>query len=121
MGTEEGQVFHPDMVDDDSEDRPLGLDKMDCFLDNTRMCNASCMAFITYPRGEQKELSEMQQHCAVLLFSERIARHAAIIASTLVSSDKRKKISEQDKQRAQSLTPTGPFASPFPITPKEKP
>ena len=121
MGTEEGQVFHPDMVDDNSEDRPVGLDKLDCFFDSTRMCNPSCMAFITYPRGEQKELSDMQQHCAVLLFGERLARHTAIIASTLVASDKRRNIAEQDRQRAESLGSSGPFASPFPATPRVKP
>lgn len=107
-------VYQPDMIDDAPEDRP-GLDKMDCFLDNSRLCNASCMAFITYPRGEPKELSDMQAHCAVLLFGERIARHMTILASTAVSSEKRRHTANQDRRREEAMN-AGPFASPFPKT-----
>lgn len=121
MTTDDGQIYHPEMVEDDATIRPEGVDKMDCFLDFSRVCNASCMAYLTFPRGEPKELSKQQAHCALLLFSERASRHLAILASTMVSAESRNKIADQDRRREKSVEPTGPFASPFPAAPKAKP
>jgi hypothetical protein len=112
------QVYHPDMLEDDAEDRPEGLNSLDCFIDATRMCNPSCMAYVTYPRGDPKELNEQQAHCALLLFGERAARHLTVLASTLIASEGRRKTAEQDRQREKSMAPMGPFASPFPKNPK---
>jgi hypothetical protein len=119
-------MYHPEMIEDNPEDRPEGLEKMDCFIDATRLCNASCMAYVTYPLGGPKELSQMQSHCALLLFGERISRHVTIIASTLAATSKRQKTADQDRQRT-AATPVadaspGPFANPFPAHPaKAKP
>lgn len=115
MGTEEdGTVYHPEMIEDDAEDRPEGLDKMDCFLDIGRLCGPNCMAYITYPRGDPKELSEYQSHCALLLFGERIARHVTVLASTVVETTRKKRTASQDAQRAQSMgVPDAAAQSPF--------
>lgn len=114
MGDQSEQAYHPEMVDDDAADRPAGLNSLDCFIDATRICNASCMAYVTSPRGDPKELNQQQGHCALLLFGERAARHLTVLASTLASSEGRRKTAEQDRQREKSMAPTGPFASPFP-------
>jgi len=121
MATEEdGQVYHPEMIEDNAEDREEGVNKMDCFMDGSRLCNASCMAYVTYPLGEPKELSRMQAHCSLLLFGERISRHITVVAGTLAHTAKRQKTADQDRQREKGMEPQtqmGPFASPFPTPP----
>jgi hypothetical protein len=95
-------------------EHPLGLL---CFLNDTRECNASCMAWITHPSGCGPELNEVQSHCMLITGVERIARHTTIIASGLADSEKKRRIAEADKRREKSmpLTPKPmPMQSPFP-------
>ena len=116
--TTDGQVYHPEMIDDETQGRAEGIDKMDCCIDPCRLCGPSCMAYITFPRGDPKELSNQQAHCAFLLFGERIARHLAILTSTLVSSEKHKKTSEQDRRREKASEAASSTSSPFPTRTK---
>jgi hypothetical protein len=92
----------------EAEDTKLGLL---CFLNDTRECNAACMAFITHPAGAGPELVDAQAHCLLLQSIERIGRHTTIIASLLSAGEKRQRTSAADKQREDSLP-----KNPFPVT-----
>lgn len=86
-----------------------------CFLNDTRECNGSCMAWITHPQGCGPELNEQQSHCMLLTGVERMSRHVTIIASLLSDGEKKRRIAEADKQREKSMQPgVTPLQSPFP-------
>ena len=103
------------------EEQEVGVGGMDCFMDDGRVCNAACMAYSTFPRSSKDgELSEQQSHCVLLSSAERVGKHLVIIAGMMAEETKRKKVAQQDLQRAASTVPQGPFASPLPAG-KEKP
>ncbi len=114
---DDSTVYHPDMLDDDAAQRDAGLNSLDCFIDATRVCNPSCMAYVTYPLGDPKELNQQQVHCALLLFGERIGRHLTILAGTFAASEKRRRTADQDRHRQAEMAT--PFSSPFPSKPKD--
>jgi uncharacterized protein (DUF3084 family) len=89
-----------------------------CFLDQDRVCAATCMAYMTSASEPSKTpLSQAQQRCSILSSAEQAARHVVIVASVLASSEKRKKTELADKKREANMpTPLGaapknPFGS----------
>lgn len=82
-------------------------------MDDERVCNASCMAFCTFPRtSNDSELNQQQSHCVLISSAERLGRHAVIFVGMMAEHHKRRKVAEQDARRA-AATPQGPFASPL--------
>ena len=64
--TDEGElVAAPDMVDDDPS-----LEKIYCFLDMTRPCDPTCMAYSTHA-APNNHLPGAQRHCLVLNSAEK--------------------------------------------------
>jgi len=113
---EDELVYHPEQ---EVLEEGLGVDKLFCFLEQDRLCGASCMAFVTHPRrAEVSELVESQSHCSLLLAADRLGRNITILASTLSQSERRRKMADIDAKRdANTPKPEGPFAqpaSPFP-------
>lgn len=104
---DEGSVSIPDMVDDDGS-----IERVYCFLDLTRACNASCMAYSTHA-SPNKGLPDVQRHCLVLNNVERTGRHLTIIASQLAELEKSGRRRDADRKR-ESNTPRGnPNPGPF--------
>lgn len=105
MGTD-GLLAHPDMITPDDEAMGVGGDSLFCFLDNKRVCGPDCMSFVTFPkRGKDSELSDTQAHCELILSTERVGRHIAIIASVLVDGQRKQKTKELDEQRVKAAPP----------------
>jgi hypothetical protein len=82
-----------------------------CFLDSKRACNASCMAYVTYPKvAKTSDLSPEQAHCAVVNNAERVGRGVIMVgqsvtevAVTLKSFIARAKNAENDRARTTQL------------------
>jgi hypothetical protein len=98
------------------EDNEVGIDSGFCFKDDQRICNASCMAYLTFPK-EAQELNDQQQHCALLVFEERKARHLVIIAKLLADQNTAGRKAAADKKREAAI-PAVPAVSPFPKPPE---
>lgn len=97
MGTEEQQVEVPDMRDEDAS--------LFCFLDDSRSCNGTCMAYTSFPRtSKDSELSEQQAHCSLLMSMERIGRGTIISASMLSKQAARRASELADQQRTGQFT-----------------
>jgi len=109
-------LFHPDVVDEPEEESEVGVNQLYCFLDETRLCNAACVAWKTHPKESQRsELSEFQTHCVLLHNVERLGRNVTIAASALSSSVTREKTREADERRKAQFNPTSQTpTSPFP-------
>jgi hypothetical protein len=78
-----------------------------CFINSDRACGAECMGYTTYPkRAETSELSDQQAHCALLNNADRVGRNMVIATSILASGERKKRLSEADKQRASQFDPS---------------
>lgn len=91
-----------------------------CFIHEDKVCNASCMAYVTTPRlPPRSELNDQQAHCELMLCFERMGRNITVLAQIAAETVKRKNISDADKKRAEQFNPHVPSApvgsrSPFP-------
>lgn len=80
-----------------------------CFLQDTRVCGASCMAYVTYPKASSSsELGGQQQHCALLSGVERVGRNVTVLASIQANTAKRAQVEAADRRRDQQLIPRDP-------------
>ncbi len=106
-------------METEDEEVAVGVDSGLCFKDDQRICNASCMAYLTFPK-ESQELNEQQQHCALLAFEERKARHLVIIAKLLADKNTagRKAAADMKREAANPVNPAIPLTSPFPKPPE---
>ena len=54
-----------------------------CFLNDTRICNPSCVAYLVHlPRGDEYRIEEPWMHCSVLLNGHRTGKHLVVLAQT---------------------------------------
>lgn len=97
-------LAQPDMVEDDPS-----LEKVYCFLDFTRVCGPSCMAYSTHALPNN-QLPGVQRHCLILNSVERVGRHLTIIAGQLAETHKASRRRDADRKREEN-TPRGPFAA----------
>jgi hypothetical protein len=85
-GTGDGFEYHPNMHE-------AGTGPA-CFLDQSRICGADCMAYLTKPPEGQAYQGEQWAHCHLLVNVDRTGRHLGII-TTLVRNQ------QADQMRAQ--------------------
>ncbi len=99
-------------------------EQVDCFRDRNRICGPDCVAWVTHPPEDKGRLTFTQRHCLELSCLERSARHTTILASTLAEMFKKSRTAAADQQRKDSVgdaSKGGPFADPFPLSPKVNP
>lgn len=97
---------------------PADKEGLYCFINDTRLCTASCMAYLTFPKAPGPELNDVQACCALLTNAERVGRHLTIIASVLATTEKKGRTAAADQQRekAAPLAPN-PLLTPLKKTP----
>lgn len=60
-----------------------------CFMDPTRECEPSCMAFDTNPTKHIEYEGKQMKHCVVLMSLHRTGRHLPIVARALDPNTRR--------------------------------
>ena len=70
-------------IPDEKED--IEGDGMLCFLDDSRECGPSCMAFTTF-ESESPMLNDQQKHCSLIVAAERLGRHTGGLLRMLKDS-----------------------------------
>lgn len=114
MATEDEEselAYAPDMIPD------VG-DRVFCFIDHGRVCGPDCLGFMTHKADmKNTELDDNQRHCILLVNSDRLARHAVVIASLFATVEKKKRTEAQDRRRVENTPKPGPFAAPAPVSP----
>lgn len=103
--------YHPDTIEEPAE----GVDKVFCFLDDTRTCGGGCMAYTTRPKMPQvMELTKVQMHCSLIANMDRLGRNISVIGSALAAIVRGHKAGEADKKRKEQFDPS---LSPQPQSP----
>ena len=93
---------------------PADKEGLYCFINDTRLCTASCMAYLTFPKTPGPELNDVQACCALLTNAERVGRHLTIIASMLAATEKKGRTAAADQLRAQAVLAPNPLLPTFP-------
>jgi hypothetical protein len=80
-GTEERPFIEtPEESDYDPEAHGL-----QCFLNNERPCDATCMSYTTEP-SESPTLNDQQKHCVVIVALERLGRYGGAVAKAVIET-----------------------------------
>jgi hypothetical protein len=87
---------------------PSPADKLTCFLDQGRFCDADCMAYKVVPDGNQ-QLDGGQQHCVLLSALERTGRALQGIGGLMNALNTRWRKQSEDAQRGGPLAPPDPL------------
>ena len=81
-----------------------------CFLNESRVCNASCMAFLNPVPPGPDYLDQQWANCSLLVNAHRTGKHLTIIAQVTGESVKAGRTAAADAARLSQPTPPPPVA-----------